>query len=112
MPGTVLPSLEVAAAGFRLMGCRPEELTRALGQAVFDRIAGDEADAVSGLFGRAALERYAALTGLAVEPSHVQNVVDKLVDANLIARAGQGAFRVVDPFVRQYWRGRKALMPG
>ncbi|WP_414447340.1 ATP-binding protein [Burkholderia sp. 22PA0099] len=155
LPGAAIPSSEVAADGFRLLGCRPEELTKALvqlqdvvrqrglsadqafpvicdtlaqamadvemravedfgvlGQAVFDLIARNDADAVSGLFGRAALEEYAARTGREVEPSHVQNVIDKLVESNLIARAGQGAYRVVDPFVRQYWRGRAALLRG
>lgn len=82
-----------------------------LGKAVFDRIASGEERGVSGLFGSDALAAYAERTGSAVETSQVQNIIDKMVNANLIVRPTHGVYMVADPFVRKVWREKLALLP-
>lgn len=81
----------------------------ALGQAVFARIAQGAESGVSGLFGEDALAAYAERTGAPVPTSQVQNLVERLINANLIARPGHGVYTVADPFVRQVWRDRQKL---
>ncbi|OGB35467.1 MAG: ATPase [Burkholderiales bacterium RIFCSPLOWO2_12_FULL_61_40] len=148
-PGVVLPSLDVAWAGFQAMGHRPEELLKALvqlqtaqapadqafpiicatlasvaadvelhaieefgelGQAIFARIAEGSEEGVSGLFGEEALAAYAKRTGGPVQPPQVQNLADKMISANLIARPGHGIYTVADPFVRKVWLDRRKLL--
>lgn len=81
-----------------------------LGKAVFERIATGPEDGATGLFGADALAAYAERTGSAVETSQVQNIVDKMVSANLILRPTHGKYTVADPFVRKVWRDKLALM--
>jgi hypothetical protein len=81
-----------------------------LGQALFERIAQGSEDGVSGLFGEEALAAYAARTGAAVQPPQVQNLADKMIAANLIARPGHGVYTVADPFVRKVWLERNRLL--
>ena len=152
VPGAKVPSLASAAAGFRAMGSRPEELLKALrqlqgvegtpadqafgiicqtlasaaadaelraiedfgvlGQAIFGRIAEGDADGVAGLFSERALADYSRQTGVDVDAGQVQGLADKMVTANLIARPAHGRYAVVDPFVREVWRSRTALLLG
>lgn len=80
-----------------------------LASAIFDRIAqGPEAGA-SGLFATEAISAYAQQTGVAVDTPQVQNMVERMIGANLIHRQSHGVYAVVDPFVRQVWRQRQAL---
>lgn len=81
-----------------------------LGKAVFERIATGAEDGVTGLFGADALAAYADRTGSSVETSQVQNIVDKMVSANLILRPTHGKYTVADPFVRKVWRDKLVLM--
>ena len=143
-----LPSLDVAWAGFQVMGNRPEELLKALvqlqsvqappdqafaiicatlataaaevelraiedfgalGKAIFARVAAGKEEGVSGLFGAEALACYAERTGSPVDTPQVQNLIEKMISANLIARAGHGIYTVADPFVRKVWLDRAAL---
>jgi AAA ATPase domain len=80
-----------------------------LGRAIFARIASGHVDGTSGLFGNEAIADYARQTGNKVEPSQVQNTMDRMIDANLIARAAHGRYTVADPFVRQVWLNRDVL---
>lgn len=83
-----------------------------LGQAIFARIAEGSEEGVSGLFGEEALTAYAERTGGAVGSAQVQNLADKLISANLIARPGHGVYTVADPFVRKVWLDRRKLLQG
>jgi hypothetical protein len=151
-PGAKVPSLAAAAAGFKVMGSRPEELLKALrelqgvegtpadqafgiicqtlacaaadaelraiedfgvlGQAIFGRIAAGDPDGVSGVFGERALADCGRQTGVAVDAGQVQGLADKMVATNLIARPAHGRYAVVDPFVREVWLSRSALLLG
>lgn len=81
-----------------------------LGKAVFERIATGPEDGATGLFGADALAAYAQRTGSAADTSQVQNIVDKMVSANLILRPTHGKYTVADPFVRKVWRDKLALL--
>lgn len=84
-----------------------------LGKAIFARIAVGKEEGVSGLFGAEALAEYAQRTATVVEATQVQNLADKMIAANLIARLGHGLYAVADPFVRKVWLDREALsLPG
>lgn len=80
-----------------------------LGQAVFARIAQGSETGVSGLFGEEALAAYAERTGAPVPTSQVQNLVERMISANLIARPGHGTYIVADLFVRKVWLDRQKL---
>lgn len=82
----------------------------ALGQAVFARIAQGAESGVSGLFREDALAAYAQRTGAPVPTSQVQNLVERMISANLIARPGHGVYTVADPFVRKVWLDRQKLL--
>ena len=76
---------------------------------IFGRIAqGGEAGA-SGLFAAEAMAGYGASIGSAVDAPQVQNMVDRMITANLIMRQSHGVYAVADPFVRQVWLQRAAL---
>ncbi len=80
-----------------------------LAATIFNRIAqGGEAGA-SGLFAAEAMAGYAASIGSAVDTPQVQNMVDRMMAANLIMRKSHGVYAVADPFVRQVWLQRAAL---
>lgn len=80
-----------------------------LAATIFNRIAkGGEAGA-SGLFAAEAMASYGASIGSAVDAPQVQNMVDRMIAANLIMRQSHGVYAVADPFVRQVWLQRAAL---
>lgn len=80
-----------------------------LASTICDRIAqGGEAGA-SGLFAAEAIAGYAASIGSTVDTPQVQNMVDRMITANLIMRQSHGVYAVADPFVRQVWLQRAAL---
>ena len=80
-----------------------------LAATIFGRIAqGGEAGA-SGLFAAEAMASYGASIGSAVDAPQVQNMVDRMMAANLIMRKSHGVYAVADPFVRQVWLQRAAL---
>lgn len=81
-----------------------------LGQAIFARIAEGNESGVSGLFGEEALAMYTERTGSPVQPPQVQNLADRMISANLIARPGHGVYTVADPFVRTVWLNRQKLL--
>lgn len=81
-----------------------------LGQAIFARIAQGSEEGVSGLFGEEALAAYAERTGGPVQPPQVQNLADRMISANLIARPGHGIYTVADPYVRKVWLDRQNLL--
>lgn len=107
--GIICQTLACAAADVEL---RAIEDFGALGQAIFGRIAEGDADGVSGIFSEPALADYSRQTATDVEAGQVQGVADKMVAANLIARPAHGRYAVVDPFVREVWRSRSALLLG
>ena len=80
-----------------------------LAEAIFDRIASGNESGESRLFSAEALGRYSAQIGMAVDTPQVQNMVDRMIAANVIMRQSHGVYAVADPFVRQVWRQRKAL---
>lgn len=80
-----------------------------LAEAIFDRIAqGGEAGG-SGLFSGEAIGTYAQQLGVGVDTPQVQNMVDRMITANLIHRQSHGLYAVADSFVRQVWRQRRAM---
>ena len=81
-----------------------------LGKAVFERIASGDEQGVSGLFGAESLAFYSQRIGSGVDASQVQKVVDKMVGAQLIIRPSHGVYTIADPFVRQVWREKRALL--
>lgn len=40
----------------------------------------------------------------------MQNMIDRMIVANLVLRVGHGQYAVADPFVRKAWRQRQALL--
>lgn len=82
-----------------------------LAKAIFDRIAQGSEAGESGLFSADALSGYSEQTGLMVDTPQVQNMVDRMITANLIHRQSHGVYAVVDSFVRQVWRQRTAYRP-
>lgn len=102
----ICATLAAAAADVEL---RAIEEFGELGKAIFARIAAGKEDGVSGLFGAEALAYYSERTGAPVEVTQVQNLADKMITANLIARPGHGIYTVADPFVRKVWLDRAAL---
>lgn len=80
-----------------------------LASAIFDRVVqGNEAGG-SGLFSAEAMNGYSEQTGMVVDTPQVQNMIDRMITANLIHRQSHGVYAVADPFVRQTWRQRKAM---
>ncbi len=85
----------------------------ALACAIFDRIVQGNESGESGLFSADAINSYSAQVGMAVDTPQVQNMVDRMISANLIHRQSHGVYAVADPFVRQVWRQRKTMQwPG
>ena len=66
-------------------------------------------EGVAGLFSADALAYYSKPTGTLIEAPQVQNLTDKMVAANLIARPGHGIYAAADPFVRKVWLSRAAM---
>jgi len=80
-----------------------------LAAAIFSRIAQASESGASGLFAADAMAGYAERIGAMVDTPQVQNMIDRLISANLIMRQSHGVYAVADPFVRQVWRQRSAL---
>lgn len=85
------------------------ETLGALAGAIFDRIAQGGEAGESGLFSAEAIVSYSQQLGVGVDTPQVQNMVDRMIAANLIHRQSHGVYAVADPFVRQVWRQRRAL---
>jgi hypothetical protein len=81
----------------------------ALASAIFDRIASSDQTGGAKLFSAEASNSYAEQIGMSVDTPQVQNMVDRMIAANLIMRQSHGVYTVADPFVRQVWLQRKAL---
>jgi hypothetical protein len=81
----------------------------ALARALFERVVQGSESGESGLFSADALRQYAEQIGMAVDTPQVQNMVERMIAANLIHRQSHGVYAVADPFVRQAWQQRKAL---
>ena len=81
----------------------------ALARALFERIVQGSESGESGLFSADALRQYAEQIGMAVDTPQVQNMVERMIAANLIHRQSHGVYAVADPFVRQAWQQRKAM---
>lgn len=80
-----------------------------LASVIFDRIVHGSKSGESGLFSAEAINDYSEKIGMAVDTPQVQNMVDRMIAANLIHRQSHGVYAVADPFVRQSWRQRKAM---
>lgn len=80
-----------------------------LGEALFSRIASGARDGVSGLYSADSLEFFSKAIDAPIESPQVQNLVEKMIAANLITRSGHGLYVVADPFVREVWLSRKSL---
>ncbi len=81
----------------------------ALARALFERVVQGSESGESGLFSADALRQYAEQIGMAVDTPQVQNMVERMIAANLIHRQSHGVYAVADPFVRQAWQQRKAM---
>jgi len=81
----------------------------ALASAIFDRVVHGNDSGESGLFSADAINNYSVEIGITVDTPQVQNMVDRMIAANLIHRRSHGVYVIADPFVRQAWRQRKAL---
>lgn len=80
-----------------------------LASAIFDRVVHGNDAGESGLFSADAINNYSEQIGMAVDTPQVQNMVDRMITANLIHRRSHGVYAIADPFVRQVWRQRKTL---
>lgn len=80
-----------------------------LAVAIFDRIAQASDAGESGFFSADAIKIYAEQVGTGVDTPQVQNMIDRMITANVIHRQSHGVYAVADPFVRQVWRQRKAF---
>lgn len=80
-----------------------------LASVIFDRIVHGSESGESGLFSAEAINDYSEKIGMAVDTPQVQNMVDRMIAANLIHRQSHGVYAVADPFVRQSWRQRKSM---
>ena len=65
--------------------------------------------AVRGFFSADAIRSYTDRTGMAADVPQVQNMVARMIAANLIHRQSHGVYAVADPFVRQAWQLRTAI---
>lgn len=81
----------------------------ALASAIFDRVSHGNESGESGLFSADAIQQYGAQIGISVDTTQVQNMMDRMITANLIQRRSHGVYAIADPFVRQAWQQRKAM---
>lgn len=102
----ICATLAASAADVELA---PLEALGALAVAMFDRIAQGKEEGESRLFSAEALASYGEQIGMAVDTPQVQNMLDRLITANLIHRRSHGVYAVADPFVRLAWRQRQAM---
>jgi hypothetical protein len=80
-----------------------------LASVIFDRIVHGSESGESRLFSAEAISNYSEQIGMAVDAPQVQNMLDRMIAANLIHRQSHGVYAVADPFVRQSWRQRKLM---
>lgn len=80
-----------------------------LASVIFDRIVHGNEDGESKLFSTDAVANYSEQIGIGVDTTQVQNMVDRMIAANLIHRRSHGVYAIADPFVGQAWRQRKAM---
>jgi hypothetical protein len=80
-----------------------------LAVAIFERVVHGGDAGGSGLFSADAIRSYADRTGMAADVPQVQNMVARMIAANLIHRQSHGVYAVADPFVRQAWQLRTAI---
>ena len=80
-----------------------------LAAAIFDRVVIGNESGESKLFYADAIKSYSEQIGMSVDTPQVQNMVDRMIAANLILRQSHGVYAVADPFVRQAWQQRKAM---
>jgi hypothetical protein len=85
------------------------EALGALASAIFERIVFGNESGESKLFAADAINSYSEQIGISVDTPQVQNMVDRMITANLILRQSHGVYAVADPFVRQAWRQRKTM---
>ena len=76
---------------------------------IFDRVVHGNESGESGLFSADAISSYSEQIGMAVDTPQVQNMVDRMITANVIHRQSHGVYAVADPFVRQAWQQRKTI---
>lgn len=81
----------------------------ALASVIFDRVVSGNDSRDSKLFSADAMLHYSEQIGMPVDTPQVQNMVDRMITANLIVRQSHGVYAVADPFVRQAWQQRKAM---
>ncbi len=80
-----------------------------LASVIFDRIVHGNEEGESKLFSTEAVANYSDQIGIGVDTTQVQNMVDRMIAANLIHRRSHGVYAVADPFVGLAWRRRKAM---
>ncbi len=102
----ICATLAAAAADVELA---PLDSLGALAVAIFNRIAEGDEGGASRLFSADALESYTEQIGMAIDTPQVQNMLDRLITADLIHRQSHGVYAVADPFVRQTWLRRKGM---
>ncbi|MDO5691143.1 MAG: ATP-binding protein [Pseudomonadota bacterium] len=98
----------IAYAAADIDFARAGEIGGELAELVFARIADGPEEGTRELYGQGALTDYGAALGLPIEVKQVQNTIDGLIAANLIARVGHGRFIISDPHVRSIWQQRRA----
>lgn len=106
-------ALPIVASTMRAMAAEVE-LTRVeemggLAKAIFEKIAAADGDA-KGIFSAAAATEYADAIGRDVKVEEIQPAANVLLAANLIIRRGHGIYSVSDPFVRDIWKERQAML--
>ena len=106
-PDQLLPviaaTLRGAAADLELV--KVEEIG-GLATAIFDRVARSDGPA-RGIFSTDAAAAYSEAIGREVRVEEIQPVVNELLAANVLMRAGHGLYGVSDPFVQEIWRERQ-----
>lgn len=85
------------------------EALGSLATVIFDRIVLAYESGESKLFSADALESYSEQIGVPVDPPQVQNMVERMIAANLILRQSHGVYAVADPFVQQVWLQRQNM---
>ncbi len=102
----ICATLALAAADVEIAAV---EALGMLARIIFNRIAQGNDAGESGLFSADAMAYYAERLESCVDTPQVQNMIDRMISANLILRQSHGVYAVADPFVRQVWRQMAVL---
>ena len=102
----ICATLALAAADVEIAAV---EALGMLASIIFNRIAQGNDAGESGLFSADAMAYYAERLESCVDTPQVQNMIDRMISANLILRQSHGVYAVADPFVRQVWRQMAVL---